>query len=301
MAAATKSDLLASATKTAKRKPTKKEKERTVLSLNKSDQRKVVDFCRVQALADAVKPQVDQRKRVGCELTFAVWTQNWFDNKAVPDNPYIVEKNQDGAKAGTDDIQCLFMVKERSSGLADRIPDPEDLPDEKTPTAFLAELIAATCFPVSDKGKTAAKKEADALKRAQAFVTNEVEITEQVNLAKTFTAMYYGEDETLKSAATKLLTLIQSKPEGDDETVEINAFTDQEREGLLVTEQVVSLKRGYFGMLTYCKTVEELRSLLLFCKVTITLQNVEFGISDSAEEKVRRMQDTVAEFLLSED
>jgi len=280
-------DLLASAKSKAK-KAEPKAKKTEIRQIVVTDP-EILTLIEIASLTGDLKPLEEQHKGVVQSRLFDMWTEEMWRDKKKPDNFKAVIKKPNGL----DDARCNFILKVNAKGLAKVAPDDSALPKNddgevtKTVQEVLAEMISEQC------GLTPAN--------AKKFTNEEVEITDEINLADTFDKMYYGSDESKKKIAGLLLAYIQARPAAKAKTnkVTVDAFDDELQENTLVTRQVVILKDGMEErVFTYCDSLEQLRKLLDFCCVTKQVSNFEFAVSDDPKTKHERHRGVVDKYLI---
>ena len=262
-----------------KRKKAKSE-EKWVMPLPEALAGQVANYCRLQVIADDMKPLVTQHSDSAKEHLFDLWTEHFWNKKALPENPHLHVRYPEGSShPGMVDMKCLFMVKFVSNGLSKVLPDPEHLEElGQTPMQFVMDLLVADAVGLSEKN-------------AKKFIENELTIEDRVGLCMSLTEMEHSDDALLVSYAKKAFGIMMGK--------DMPSFTQEELQAAIETQQVVVLKDGLMERIVgYCGSVKELRNLITFCKMQKILQNVEFGLADSAGERIERMQTTIGEFLL---
>jgi hypothetical protein len=254
--------------------------EKWVMPVSLDTREKVQTFCRLQVIADDMKPIITQNSEAAKAALFDTWTNAFFQSKSLPENPHLHVPYPEGSKhPGMTDMKCLFMVKFMKSGISSIIPAPEVLEElGKTPTQFIFDLLVADAVGLSQEN-------------ARRFVAEEVIIEDRVGWSMSLTEMEHSENPLLVSYAKKFLAFSFGK--------KVDPFVAEELQAALETQQVAALKEGLpQRILGYCRDVEELRNLIVFCKMQQILQNVQYGLADSASERVERMKTTIEEFLL---
>ena len=287
-------DMMAALASRASAAPTKEKKkdERTVLTLTPALEVKVMDMIRLTTLTGEIEPLSKQYKNEVTNELFLIWTDRMWSSKSLPDNPRIVinKRETNGAVGAMKDCGCIFQVKFNSSGVKKSLPNKEDLPAGKSSQDFLKEMLMSPAIGLSEA-------KALALLNPE---TGEIQVETFTTLKDTFDNLHASEDPVTKSAFGKMFAHLMAT--GDKKgMVELPAYTPAEVQALLVTGQTVNLKDGFFERaVTYCDTLEQLRNLLKFTKPTLSISSVEFGVSDSAPDRLKRHGETVVEFLTGE-
>lgn len=276
-----------------RKKPAAKKDNRWVIKMGQGDNHRsqMEDLIELAHLSGEIKPLLEQRMNVGKELLFEMWSRKMWDTKSLPDNPRIVlPKIENGKETTMEDHRCMLQVKFRFQGLAKTFPDAEDLEDET-----LHEVMVRT---VSDATGLSEKN-------ANHFVTEEVIVEEKMNV-RSISSMYYSNDETEKTIATKIISFIKARSNSKNGKGSVDLLTDDELESLekslWETDQIVSLKDGMFERVwNYCDNLEQLRKLLLFCNVTVQVSNFEYALSDTKSEQNNRAAKAAETYLLTSD
>lgn len=299
--AATATAKLASLTKVAAKAAPKKD-DRTVLRLKPELEKKVADYVRLATLSNEVTPLIAQHKNDIVEELFLIWTQSMWDMRptpdnrcepSLPDNPRILIKKRDenGKETNMDDMSLLFQVKFKLDGL-DGVVNTSKLPEGKTLQEALVELL-------QDPDRVGLTEE----NVGKLFHPNgEIDIEEQTMLADSLYNMLHTKDATLKQAAIKLVDYLRAGLKPENKRPVIRFCTTEELKAILVTEEKVMLKEGFFARVPmYCEDIEQMRKLLRLVKPTLQLGSVEFAIGDANSIRVDRLGKTVAEFLTIEE
>lgn len=273
--APTGADLLTQLKGSATRKPTAKKKDdRPIIVLEGKDAADVMDLIKLSTIIGELDPTRKERDKEVKSNLFKRFTQTWWEQKALPQNPRIVIRKS----AISDDMSLLFAVKYREEGLSGKVPDVEDLPDGKTVEDVLFESLTAQ---VGLSQKNALHLLSD---------DGEIIVQQQLQLVGSLDELHNSSDELKKSAATKLMSFMRT---GKGE-----ALTAAERAAILHTVQTISLKKGFLERAhVYCTNVEQLRKLCEFVKTTLAISSVEFAVSDTPRERVNRLQQAVVEFM----
>lgn len=286
-------DMMAALAARASAAPAKSKKdERTILTLTAALEAKVMDMIRLTTLTGEIEPLSKQYKNEVTHELFLMWTEKMWSSKSLPDNPRIVinKRESNGAVGSMMDSGCIFQVKFNSNGVKKSLPNKEDLPPGKTAQDVLKEMLMSPAIGLSES-------KALALLNPE---TGDIKVETFTTLKDTFDNLYASTDPVTKSAFTKMFTHLMAT--GDKKgMVEVPAYTLEEAQALLVTGQNVTLKDGFFERaVTYCDTLEQLRNLLKFTKPTLSISSVEFAVSDSAPDRLKRHGETVVQFLTGE-
>ena len=259
--------------------------DRPVIRTLKPDEEKQIrTLCELSHLSGELDPLITQHKASVGALLLRYWATDLWAKKTAPANPDIILKKLDpkGQPTAFDDVKCQLQVKFMSNGLEKAVPKAKDLPKDKTLNEVIEEMLLS---PVVGLNKTNARK----------FVTDEVIIADEVTFAKPLNEMY-GTD--LERCADLLLAYVQARPKKGKTTVEVEAYTDAEESKLLVTKQTVKLKDKLFERIcNYVKNVEELIRLIQFIRATVQVSNFEYGMSDTAQDRVVRLKEAVEIYL----
>ena len=286
--------------KTSKKKEPKGKKELRVVAIPDSLQPKVRELCELSYLSHQLSPLISSRQSaIGIEF-FNLWTQEMWDTKRSPDNFNVMlpKLDGDGKSTGLDDTKCQFQLKFRVAGVNKKAPKYDDLnedvgedDDEITVEETLIETLQSGVVGMSEKN-------------ARKFVAEEIEVADEVTLAKTVEKMLAEKKGTvLRSVADKLTDYMHKRPTKEGgKVVSMPTFTDEEEEAAWVTDQVVSLKEGLLErVFTYCESVDELRKLLLWIEVTKQVSNFDFAIADTPTQRFNRLDDAVARYLMPDE
>lgn len=276
-------DRLRKKTKPTTRSP--KDSERAVIQIDPGTQERFVAFActkEIYDLADAQKGQ--QQKLVSGEIYEKFVDALWM-SKSQPQNPAI------RAKDGDTDAEGMFIV---SGGSKIRISMPEAEEGEELEAALARELATAGVDETN----------------AERLVSNEVSFMPEWKL--NFTDMMRGEmrggkitapTPTQTTAAEILLCVINGEDlEGDPLTPESRAEMLQSisDDGWFAIQANVEAGTKYVPMLVdsegfldrvcnYASSRDELRSILTVFSPVYFCSHVKYAVSDSAEDKRKKM------------
>jgi len=289
---AKKSDLLkkVASKATSKKSSDAKKKDEVVWTPDDALMDDVKDLISSAAVAEVIDPIVKQKKAVVGNKLFDRWTQAMWDEKKLQSNPRIVVQKDSTVVR---DMSFLFMVKFRTNALASFIPKPDEIPEDETAESIVINALTSDLVGLSQE--TAEKlvaEEGDEGEGDAEFI-----IESQLNLSKSFDKLYYSSNETESGFAKKLLGYLNAEPAKGRKNVSVPPVTDEER-AILRTDSLLKIKDGFMERVCgYCETVEQLRNLLRFVKITIVCQNFEFAIGEEPEKRSARMEQSVKKFL----
>lgn len=267
--------------KTKTEEKTTSKKELRVIEAPKDLKPLVIELCELAYLTDTVKSPFDRRKTSLGQRFFDMWSQEMWDSKSKPDNFNVVVRGNDGMP----DMQCQFQLRLQTKKIDKKLP--KKMPKDATIEEVLADQL------VKVVGMTVAT--------AKKFVDKEVVIEESTNLPADFNTMLQ-EDSKYHQIGILLLTYMQARPEEDGgKTVVLEAFDDKLEELAITTIQKPVLKEDVGARLhLYCKSLKQLRELLKFTEAIPVVQNFQFGMSDTEPEKLERLKDAVAQYLVED-
>lgn len=284
MASKTAADLLKRAKKrSTKKTETKKTSQKDLRTIDAPANLKplVVELCELAYLTDTVKSPFERRKASLGGQFFDIWSQEMWENKSKPDNFNVVVRGDNGMP----DMQCQFQLRVATKKVDKKLP--KEMPEGQTVEEALADQFAK----VVGMSASMAKK----------FVAKEVMMIESINLPADFATMLQ-EDSKYHRIGILLLSYMQARPEGDGDEVMVEAFDDDLEDLAIITTQKPVLKEDVGARLhLYCKSLKQLRDLLRFIEVVPVVQNFQFGMSDTEPEKLERLKDAVAQYLVEDD
>ena len=284
-------DLLNQIAKKAVRKKVEpKQKNEVVWYPEANLENAVVRLIEAGYVADMLKPVLESRKSLVGEKLLELYINKMWETKQQPDNPRIVIRKK-GSE--TRDMAFMFLVKFRKDALKKDLPsidvDEENEEEVPTPHELLANLLL----------ESVGLSEAN-IKKITDTVSGEFQIVEDIDLIAPFNVLYYSDNPVHKSAATKLLTYLNSPIQKGKKKIELEPFTDKEKEVVSKTQSLV-MKEGFLQRVVgYCDTIDQLRDLLKFVKVSLVCQNFEYSIGDEPTERNKRLEKAVQEMLIAE-
>lgn len=287
-------DPLASLTKGVTRKVAKKPDENPTIVLKDAEQiREVGDMIRLGVLSGEVKKLFDVHKKDVTTGLFRAWTNQMWKEQAPPDNPRLVIKKltEAGEVTTLDDMEVLFQVKFRADGLDD-LPDASKLPEGMTVEDTLLEALTGEKVGLSEEN-------AIRLIKDDGEGGGEIVISYPLDLTDSFNGLYNSEDETVKSAVTKLIAYLNARTQSVSGVVRLPQMTDEEKNAILTTHREVRIKDGFFDRAhTYCRSADELFRLLSFTKTTLAVTSLKFGVSDKKKERAVRLNQALYDFIV---
>jgi len=291
-------DKLKRVKKKSKKKETAGKKELRVVGIPDSLHPKVRELCELSYLSAQLTPLIVSRQTAVASEFFDLWTEELWEKHKLPDNfnVMLLKLDDDGKSTGLQDTKCQFQLKFRTTGINKKAPQFDDLNEEvgeDEPDITVEETLIETLM----SGVVGMSED-----NARQFVAEEIEVADEVTLAKTLDKMLAcKEGSVLRGIGDKLIDYMQKRP-GKTKNVSLPAFTEDEEEAALVTNQVVTLKAGLLERIyTYCESLEELRKLLLWMEVTRQVSNFDFAIADTPTERFNRLDDAVGRYLMPDD
>lgn len=263
--------------------PAAKKDTRPVWVIDQKENPDVVDLVQLSTITDQLESsRKEHDKAIKAEL-LERFIGEWWDKKKKPENPRIVIRKLDasGKVTSMDDMSFMFMVKYRSAGLSNVVPNAEDLPQGKTAEDVLLEMLQVA-VGISEQKALALLNEDD----------GEITVVDQLQLAADFDSLL--NNDATSSAATKLLTYLMT-----NEDKKVPSLTPEEKESILQTKQVVTLKEGFFERAhMYVESADQLLKLINFVKATLQISSYEFAISDTPIERTKRLSQVANEYLM---
>lgn len=266
---------------------TKSKKEEVVWYPDAALEQHVLKLIELGYISKTIEPIFVQQKDIVYDRLFNQYTEKMWSLKSKPSNPRIVikkkEKDQDSK-----DMSCMFIVKFRSDGLKDFLPNSEDLSEDKTPLDVLIETLTSKLVGLSKE---------NALKITDPD-GGEFIIKNTVNLVASLDTMYYGDNPIHKSVATKLLTYLSTTASKSAKMFQGEFITEEEKT-VVVESQTLHVKEGFLERAcSYCHSEDELQALLKFVKISFYCQNFEFAIGDDVAERNERLGASIKGILL---
>ena len=266
-------------------KPTKRKEPKTedrwVMPVTPDTTAKAANYCRLAFIQSELDPVVKQHKASCIKALFDTWTERFWATKSVPENPAIVVRYAEDSKhPGMVDMTCLFIVAFLTEGIKSFLPKPEVLVElGQTPQQYVLAALTAESIGLSEKN-------------ALRFVNEEMVIEDRVMECMSITEMEHSDNVLLVGYAKKRLAAMMGQVAAP--------FTQEEIQEAIMIQQVLILKEGMLNrIIGYCRNVDELRKLIDFCKCQKKFgPKIEFGLADASAERIKRMQDTIEEFLL---
>jgi hypothetical protein len=247
-----------------------------VVKLSSPSNEHVLKLCSLAYLQNLVKSLVEQYQAAVADECFKVWTQEMWDTRKHPAN-FKVQLDKSGTTFT--DAELNFVLKFRVDGIQKKVSSDLDMEGIKE---SLIEAVSA--FGLS--AKNAAK-----------FVNEEIAVREVIELVKPLDDMQ--NDPELKPIADKLAAYTMARPKKGQTTVTVPAITEEESAKLWVIRQEIKLKEGLLDrVFTYCATIEELRALILWLGVVRQVSNFDFGKSDDATERNKRLREVVNDYVI---
>lgn len=270
------SDLLNKIKSGASQKKVTKKDERWTIRLEPKDNQDFLDLCCLSTLVKQLTPTQVERDKVVKEKLLKQFTDKWWEDRKLPQNPRVVL-----SKENMDDMSFIFMVKHRSGGLTNVVPNVEDIPEDTTVEDILFDMLTSSKVGLSDDNADALLNEED----------GEITVIQRLELAGSFDELL--EKSETESGVNKLLAFLGA---GDDDEIEV--LDENEKKLLLRTVQIVQIKDGFFERAhKYVDNAEQLRKLLQFVKATLQISNYEFAISDTPTDRAKRLEDAAIEYL----
>jgi len=271
--------------KATKKKATSKKKDEVVWEPDDKLRPLVMDLIAAGAVSDTLKPVFDQKKSFVVSEFFDRFTEDMWKTKALPANPRVAIN-----KGGTSvrDMALMFVVKFRTNALKNYLPDEDDLEDDMTPRDMLVnDIVESTGISKENAEKLTDEEDGE-------FI-----IEDKIGTVKPLDECYGGDDPDLSSAAEKLFKYSQSAA-SSKKTISLPVFTEAEQAIFSVT-QILMIKEGFMSRACmYCESLEQLRELLRFVKVSLVTQNYEFAIGDEPSERQSRMEEAAKKLLTTE-
>lgn len=269
-------------------------KELRVLVVDATHQPQIRKVCELGFLGDQIKSPFEQNKKAVQLIFFDLWTEEMFKAKKKPDNFRVLLPKLSSVTGkpvpGMDDVKCTFQLKFRSAGIAGKVPKEADLPEDQTLQEVIIETLQSDVVGLS----------AD---NAKKFVAEEIDVTDHLALSEPLDTMLDREEGSdLHTVGSNILAYLQGRTKAKNGRVSLPAFTDEQEEAALVTEQIVLLKDGVGDRIfTYIETIEQLRKLLKYCSVTLQVADFDFGMSDDPAAKAERLKDVVYQYLIGDE
>lgn len=284
-------DLIADIKKKAStKKPTSKKKEEVVWSPDAELEPLLAELLAAGSVANLLNPYIDQKKEVVHNRLFDRFTEQMWEKRQQPSNPRVaINKGNTQVR----DSSCMFIVKFRRDGLKNYLPDEDELDGQDPRDVLISDLVEITGVSQENAEKLCDEENGEFL------------IENRITTVKSFDQCYYGDDPALKSAAEKFLKYWQSlaTPAGHGgkskpkKTVSLPVFTEEEQ-AIIQVQQVLMLKEGFLSRVCmYCETLEQLRELLRFVKISFFTQNYEFAIGDEQSVRISRQEEAVKKVL----
>ena len=253
-------------------------KDRAELELTPEAVDLVKDWVPGKILGDVFAENLKNAQAALDQVLFPLYVKVMWNSKSQPQNPKLVVKKDNGQN----DMEGLFMVMEK---LMISAPDTSDGSDPKE--AFVTVLVSIGL------------QEPD----ARRLVEDELAFEPTMNIP--LSELFYGKKVDGKwqsptaiqsSAVAKLLTYMQmgeSEPLTDEEKAVLTVVTS--------TNKVTVKSSGFLERAVgYCKSEDVLLKLLtLVIKPTLVHKSAKFGVSDSSDDKNRRLGEIAFGVLIS--
>lgn len=286
-------DLLKSVTKSATKATPKGKVSLPEIKLT-TNEKELVDTIRLATVSGELTPILDESKKSVNSHLLDLWVKNMWETKTVPSNFKVVvmEKDATGKDTLRKDMEATFQVKFRSDGLTKIVPDADELEEGETVEDKILEALTSDQVGLSEQNA----------RKMMNPDSGDISVREELELADSFNSLYQGEEGPGKSGITKILKYMQARPVNrTQKTIDLPFLTDEESNALLLTRQAVKVKDGFFERAyTYCTSEAQLNKLIRFIKPTLQIGSFDFGISDKKSDRIRRLEETVSEFLSAE-
>jgi hypothetical protein len=249
---------------------------------------------RLGVLNEEIKPLFESHKGDVCSAFFRKWVEEMWNKGEVPANPRIVIKkcDEEGKQTALDDMSFVFQVVFRPDGLND-LPPADSLPEGMTLEDVLVQALVDE-VKLSEENAILMVKDrppADPGKEQQEL-GGEIVVSYPIVMTDSFQKLATSKDKVVKSAINKLIRYLNYRSSSDE--VRLPQITEEEKNAILMKKQEVRIREGFFERAaSYCRSVDELHRLLIFCKTTLKATSLKFGISDNREEKIVRFNDVV--------
>lgn len=288
MAATSAADKLKSLKKTAKPKeaPKKASSIREIDFTGTPIESNILTLCELSQIGNTFDPLIEQHKSAVQDLMFSRWTEEFWNNRTLPANfkARLKKRGQDGKATTLDDCACNFILKVRAQGLQKVLPSSADLKEDQTIQEVLVESLMAVVGMAEDDAKL--------------FAQEELEVVESTGIPEggleKMLAAAEGSDMKIVAEAFLNFFMADSKRERD----KIPLLTAEQRSIGIQFSQKYLIKEGMEArVLTYVKSLEQLRKLLRFVNVTEQVSNFEFGISDEVKDRNKRITDIASRYI----
>lgn len=241
-------------------KETAKSKKRAEVALTAKATELVQDFSPVNVLADIFGSRAERDKTEIKQNVFTSYVDTMWAGKSQPANPALVVE-----KDGKTDIRTIYIVQDNCKVQADNA------------TSAIAALVGLGVAP-------------DDAKR---LVTTEVSFAPKTGLRR-FDEMVDGRKEkdgfvpateAEKSVAMKVMAFVMALPK-------------EERDLILEVKANAKVNKGFLERAaSYAKSKEQLTAIFKVITPQEQLKGGEFGISDTPDERVKRLIVKAAEIL----
>lgn len=221
-----------------------------------------------RALLDPIKTREENTKAEFSEYAVRKVTERIFQTKGKVSNPRVHLLNN-----GRPDHRFLFMFQNRF-----KLHLPVVLEGQDHREVFIKVFVDAGLHPQS----------------AANLVDTELDLTPQISIRspKDLMVGHYGEKREFvpataeeKELGQKLLNLLF----WDGSTPAPAAFTDDERNVLMVNEDSVKVKAGFLDRVAgYCQTVDQLAAVFKIIEPTAYPSHYHFAEHDNDERKLER-------------
>jgi len=284
----TQADLLKSLKSVVKVKDTTPNKKqiRVIDFTSSPDGEIVATLCELSFLIDQFIPIVEQNKNAVQDIFFEQWTEEMWASKNLPTNfKARIKKLVDNKSTNFDDMGCNFIMKFRSDCLAKKLPKASDLKEDETVNEVLVETLLSSVVGLSPDN-------------AHKFAQEEFEVQEATGLPDGgLEKMLDAKEGTDMNIIGKFIVSCINATNKKEQSA-IPLLTEAQRNISVEISQKYSVKSGVEErILNYVESLEQLRNLLKFLSVTRQVSNFEFGISDEAIERNRRLTEIAGRFI----
>lgn len=275
---------------TAGRKPkTKAESKpsRPEMKLKPATEATFVQLCMATELEEQFESRRNAEKELVNSECFDNWVEALWKSKNRPANPSL---RVDNAK-GQPDCTANFITSDRFTF---------NLPETKEDETLAEALIESFIVLFTAKGMD--KDQAEAA--ATGLVNNELDLAQRpyIDFFKWLYGHYEGEgkgrtfvEATPEEQALggKAIAALQCQNKKD-----FTPLTPDELAQLIETKANVSVKKGFFERVcSYVHSVDQLKAVFSIMKPVFWQGQVKFAVSDTPEDKNRRLLQAAKEFL----
>ncbi len=215
-------------------------------------------------------------------IAFDRWTELFFDLSTIPLNHRLTVLGDDGKLA----IEATFEVRAKFSGLNKIVPAASKRDPNISAHDYIYMAIASGPNRITPR-------------KANALIDEEIELTERLSLCGDLgEALLQPSDPDLRAAVEHIMAVLLA-PAGRDGTVNVPAFTPEERALLTYKDQRPRFRSAatfLARILDYCNTLAQLRHVLTVFQVEMAITLDTFGglVPGKSDEVTPRMATGIA-------